>query len=320
MNIVFAGTPVFAAQALQAILDAGFNVPLVLTQPDRPSGRGMKLTPSPVKQVALAHNIAVAQPTSLKLDGKYPAEAAAARETLKSVNADVMVVAAYGLILPTDVLETPTHGCLNIHASLLPRWRGAAPIHRAIEAGDAATGITLMQMDAGLDTGDMLAIESLPITPQHTTAQLHDELAAMGARMVVNHLKALQNGTAPTGTVQPSEGVNYASKIDKTESHLNWQDSATTLERKVRAFDPAPGCVTKVDEHTSFKVWATQVVHNDAHAHPAGTVLNVDKHGIDVACGTGVLRITQAQKAGAKRLPVAQFLDGFALSAGMQLL
>lgn len=320
MNIVFAGTPVFAAQALQAILDAGFNVPLVLTQPDRPSGRGMKLTPSPVKQVALAHHINVAQPTSLKLDGKHPLEASAAREILQAANADVMVVAAYGLILPTDVLETPTHGCINIHASLLPRWRGAAPIHRAIEAGDAATGITLMQMDAGLDTGDMLAIESLPITPQHTTAVLHDELAAMGARMVVDYLKALQSGTAQTGTTQPSEGVNYASKIDKAESHLNWKDNATTLEQKIRAFDPTPGCVAKIDDNTSFKIWAAQVVHNNVHPHIAGTVLGVDKQGIDVACGQGVLRITQAQKAGAKRLPVAQFIDGFALSAGTQLL
>ena len=320
MNIVFAGTPVFAAQALQAILDAGFNVPLVLTQPDRPSGRGMKLTPSPVKQVALAHHINVAQPTSLKLDGKHPLEASAAREILQAVNADVMVVAAYGLILPTDVLETPVHGCINIHASLLPRWRGAAPIHRAIEAGDAATGITLMQMDAGLDTGDMLTVESLPITPQHTTAVLHDELAAMGARMVVDYLKALQSGTAQTGTTQPSEGVNYASKIDKAESLLNWQDNATTLEQKIRAFDPAPGCVAKIDDNTSFKIWAAQVVHNNVHSHAAGTVLAVDKQGIDVACGQGVLRITQAQKAGAKRLPVAQFIDGFALSAGTQLL
>ena len=320
MNIVFAGTPVFAAQALQAILEAGFNVPLVLTQPDRPSGRGMKLTPSPVKQVALAHHINVAQPTSLKLDGKYPLEAAAARETLKAADADVMVVAAYGLILPTDVLETPTHGCINIHASLLPRWRGAAPIHRAIEAGDAATGITLMQMDAGLDTGDMLAVESLPITPQHTTALLHDELAAMGARMVVDYLKALQNNTAPSGTAQPIEGVNYASKIDKAESHLSWQNSAATLERKIRAFDPAPGCVAKVDEHTSVKIWAAQVAHNEAHPHAAGPVFAVDKQGIDIACGQGVLRITQAQKAGAKRLPVAQFLDGFTLPRGTRLL
>lgn len=320
MNIVFAGTPVFAAQALQAILDAGFNVPLVLTQPDRPSGRGMKLTPSPVKQVALAHHITVAQPTSLKLDGKYPLEAATAREALKTAHADVMVVAAYGLILPTDVLETPTHGCINIHASLLPRWRGAAPIHRAIEAGDASTGITLMQMDAGLDTGDMLAIESQSITPQHTTALLHDELAAMGARMVVDYLKALRSNTAPVGIVQPIDGVSYASKIDKSESHLNWQDNATTLERKIRAFDPAPGCVAKVDDNTSFKIWAAQVVHNNVHPHAAGTVLGVDKHGIDIACGQGVLRITQAQKAGAKRLPVAQFIDGFAVSAGMRFL
>ena len=187
MNVIFAGTPVFAARALSTIIDAGFNVPLVLTQPDRPSGRGMKLTPSPVKQVALQYNIPVAQPISLRLNGKYPEDAQAARAQITAAQADVMVVAAYGLILPQDVLDLPKHGCINIHASLLPRWRGAAPIHRAIESGDTETGITLMQMDAGLDTGDMLAIERLPITEQHTTATLHDELAEMGARMVVDY-------------------------------------------------------------------------------------------------------------------------------------
>lgn len=319
MNIVFAGTPVFAAQALQAIIDAGFNVPLVLTQPDRPSGRGMKLTPSAVKQVALTHNIPLAQPTSLKIDGKYPLEAAEARAILKSVNADVMVVAAYGLILPEDVLNMPNHGCINIHGSLLPRWRGAAPIHRAIEAGDAQTGITLMQMDVGLDTGDMLAIESCAIDATATTASLHDELAAMGARMVVAYLKALEAGQAPTAVKQPLEGVTYASKIDKAESHLDWQLDAATLERKIRAFDPAPGCVAKIDDTSSFKVWAAQLLNNDAHSYVAGTVIAADKSGIDVACGTGILRITQAQRAGAKRLPVAQFLDGFTLATGTQL-
>lgn len=311
MNIVFAGTPVFAAAALQAILDAGFNVPLVLTQPDRPSGRGMKLTASHVKQTALAHNITVAQPTSLKLDGKYPDEARAARDLLASVNADVMVVAAYGLILPLDVLNMPHQGCVNIHASLLPRWRGAAPIHRAIEAGDAATGITLMQMDAGLDTGDMLSVESMPITAQHTTATLHDALAVMGADMIVAHLKALQNGNPPPRLVQPIDGVTYAAKIDKAESPLNWSLDAAILERKIRAFDPAPGCVATIDESTSFKVWGAVALNNDAHDFKTGAVLNVDKHGIDVACGRGVLRITAAQRAGGKRLAVAQFVDGF---------
>ena len=197
MNVIFAGTPAFAARALSAIIDAGFHVPLVLTQPDRPSGRGMKLTPSAVKQVAEQHSIRVAQPISLRLNGKYPEDAQAARAQIIDAQADIMVVAAYGLILPQDVLDLPKHGCVNIHASLLPRWRGAAPIHRAIESGDSETGITLMQMDAGLDTGDMLAVERLPITEQHTTATLHDELAEMGARMVVDYLRQLRDGAAP---------------------------------------------------------------------------------------------------------------------------
>ena len=320
LKVVFAGTPVFAAKALQAIIDAGFDVSLVLTQPDRPSGRGMKLTPSPVKQVALNHNIAVAQPTSLKLDGKYPDDARSARETLASCQADIMVVAAYGLILPADVLTMPSLGCVNIHASLLPRWRGAAPIHRAIEAGDSQTGITLMQMDEGLDTGDMLAVESLAIELTHTTATLHDALAEMGARMVVDYLMQLKNNTSPQPTPQPELGVTYAQKIHKEASYLAWTKSAAELERQIRAFDPAPGSVAKMPDATTFKIWAAQVLNDEAHQGvEAGTLLRVDKNGIDVACGQGVLRITEAQRAGGKRLSVAQFLDGFHLTAGIKL-
>lgn len=318
MKVVFAGTPAFAATALQAIIDAGFDVALVLTQPDRPSGRGMKLTPSAVKQVALNHNIRVAQPTSLKLDGKYPEEARAARDVLQSVNADIMVVAAYGLILPLDVLETPVHGCINIHGSLLPRWRGAAPIHRAIEAGDVETGITLMQMDEGLDTGDMLAMERVAIEDK-TTAMLHDELAEMGARMTVAYLNALKNNTAPAPVKQPSAGVTYAQKIHKDEAKLDWDLDAQILARRIRAFDPAPGALVKLAADTTFKVWAAYAV--DARSDAAlGTVLAVNKTGIDVACKDSVLRITAAQRAGGKRLPVAQFLDGFALETGEQFL
>ena len=318
MSVVFAGTPAFAATALQAIIDAGFDVPLVLTQPDRPSGRGMKLTPSAVKQVALNHNIRVAQPTSLKLDGKYPDEARAAREVLQSVNADIMVVAAYGLILPLDVLNIPQHGCINIHGSLLPRWRGAAPIHRAIEAGDVETGITLMQMDEGLDTGDMLAMARVSIGDK-TTALLHDELAEMGARMTVAYLNALKNNTAPVAVKQPSVGVTYAQKIHKDEAKLDWDLNAQLLARRIRAFDPAPGVLVKLDADTTFKVWAAHAV--DARSDAAlGTVLAVTKNGIDVACKDSVLRITAAQRAGGKRLPVAQFLDGFHLEVGAQLL
>jgi methionyl-tRNA formyltransferase len=194
IRAAFAGTPEFAAAALKALIEAGYAVPLVLTQPDKPAGRGLKLTASPVKQLAQAHGIAVLQPKSLRLEGKYPDEAAAAHAELRAANIDVLVVAAYGLILPQSVLEIPKHGCINIHASLLPRWRGAAPIHRAIEAGDTETGITLMQMDAGLDTGAMLSVQRVPITPEHSTARLHDELAALGARMIVRDLPGIVSG------------------------------------------------------------------------------------------------------------------------------
>lgn len=323
MRVIFAGTPVFAAKALEAIVQAGFEVPLVLTQPDRPSGRGMKLTPSPVKEVALAHQIAVAQPTSLKLDGKYADQATAAREQIAETQADVMVVAAYGLILPQDVLDMPRHGCINIHASLLPRWRGAAPIHRAVEAGDAQTGITLMQMDAGLDTGDMLMVEQVDIGDK-TTAVLHDELAELGARMVVDYLVQLKNNTVPKSTPQSDVGITYAQKIHKDEAILNWSEEASILAQRIRAFDPAPGTLATVSSNdqqsspTSFKVWAAQAIDQETSAL-AGTVIAVSKSGIDVACGQGMLRITQAQRAGGKRLPVAQFLDGFSLQIGTLL-
>ena len=214
IRVAFAGTPEFARVALERLHAAGFTIPLVLTQPDRPAGRGMKLQASPVKQFALAQGMAVAQPRSLRLDGKYPDDAEAARTALQAAAPDVLVVAAYGLILPQWVLDWPRLGCLNIHASLLPRWRGAAPIHRAIEAGDAETGVTIMQMDAGLDTGDMLLIERLPIGPRATTATLHDELAALGGRMIVEALElAACGGLARTS--QPAEGITYAHKIEK---------------------------------------------------------------------------------------------------------
>ena len=319
MNVIFAGTPAFAAQALSAIIDAGFNVPLVLTQPDRPSGRGMKLTPSAVKQVALQHNIPVAQPISLRLNGKYPEDAQAAREQIIAAQADVMVVAAYGLILPQDVLDLPKHGCVNIHASLLPRWRGAAPIHRAIEAGDAETGITLMQMDAGLDTGDMLSIEHITITDEHTTATLHDELAEMGARMVVQYLQQLHDGNAPSATPQPAEGVTYAEKIEKAEAKIDWTQSAETLARKIRALDPAPGCVCEYAGQ-SLKIWSAHAESAAIDPQSAGTVLHMDKNGVRVACGGGsVLCINQMQKAGGKRGGAHQVADALGLKAGVTL-
>lgn len=311
MRVVFAGTPEFAATALQALLAAGYEVPLVLTQPDRPAGRGMKLQASAVKQVALQHGIAVAQPRSLRLDGKFPEEAAAAREALLGAKADVMVVAAYGLILPQWVLDLPARGCLNIHASLLPRWRGAAPIHRAIEAGDAQTGITIMQMDAGLDTGDMLSIEFLDIAPADTTASLHDRLAVLGGRMIVEALgSAAAGGLRPVP--QPLEGVTYAHKIEKAEAQLDWHQDAAQLERRLRAFDPFPGGLTHLDGE-AIKVWRAELAPGSG---PQGQVLRVDETGITVACGQQALRLTELQRAGGKRLPAAAFLQAKPIAVG----
>lgn len=319
MNVIFAGTPEFASVALQRLLDAGFRVPLVLTQPDRPAGRGMKLQASPVKQCALAHGIAVSQPRSLRLDGKYPEEAAAARAAIEAVQADVMVVAAYGLILPQWVLDTPAKGCLNIHASLLPRWRGAAPIHRAIEAGDPETGVTIMQMDAGLDTGDMCLIERLPIGPTDTTASLHDQLAVLGGRLIVEALEMSACGGLPR-TPQPAEGVTYAHKIEKAESWIDWRLPAETIDRRVRAFTPFPGAAGLWQGET-IKFWEGRPESGEPRSAAAtpGTVLAADAAGVVVACGQGAMRFTQLQRAGGKRLAAGDFLHGFALPAGAQL-
>lgn len=316
MNVIFAGTPEFASVALQRLLDAGFNVPLVLTQPDRPAGRGMKLQASPVKQCALAHGIPVSQPRSLRLDGKYPEDAAEARAAIEAAQADVMVVAAYGLILPQWVLDTPAKGCLNIHASLLPRWRGAAPIHRAIEAGDSETGVTIMQMDAGLDTGDMCLIERLPITATDTTASLHDQLALLGGRLIVEALEMSACGGLPR-TPQPAEGVTYAHKIEKAESWIDWRLPAETIDRRVRAFTPFPGAAGLWQGET-IKFWEGRPEPRSTDAAP-GTVLAADAAGVVIACGEGALRFTQLQRAGGKRLPAGDFLHGFALPVGALL-
>ncbi|PPE68591.1 methionyl-tRNA formyltransferase [Caldimonas thermodepolymerans] len=314
MKVAFAGTPEFAQVALEQLHAAGFAIPLVLTQPDRPAGRGMKLQASPVKQFAVAHGIPVAQPRSLRLDGKYPDDARAAQAALQAAAPDVMVVAAYGLILPGWVLTLPRLGCLNIHASLLPRWRGAAPIHRAIEAGDAETGITIMQMDAGLDTGDMLLVERVPIAPGDTTASLHDRLAALGGRLVVEALElAACGGLRPVP--QPAEGVTYAHKIDKAEAEADWTLPAAVIERRIRAFDPFPGVVTHLGD-VPLKCWAAELT--DGTGAP-GTVLAVDERGPVVACGEGALRLTQLQKPGGKRLPAREFLRGHAVEPGMVL-
>lgn len=313
MRVIFAGTPDFARVALERLHAARFDIALVLTQPDRPAGRGMKLQPSPVKQFAQAHGIPVAQPRSLRLDGKYPEDAAAARQAIESAKADVMVVAAYGLILPQWVLDAPGLGCLNIHASLLPRWRGAAPIHRAIEAGDAQTGVTIMQMDAGLDTGDMLLVERLAISPQETTATLHDKLATLGGRLIVEALElAACGGFHPVE--QPQEGVTYAHKIEKAEAAIDWSLPATVIERRIRAFDPFPGATAQTRGET-VKVWRARPLAAVAGV-PPGTVVAVDAHGISVACGDGGLQIVELQRAGGKRLAAAEFLRGFALQTG----
>jgi len=318
MKLVFAGTPEFARAALQRLLAAGFEVPLVLTQPDRPAGRGMKLQASPVKQLALEHGLPLAQPRSLRLDGKYPQDAAAAREAIAAAGADAMVVAAYGLILPQWVLDQMRQhgrglGCLNIHASLLPRWRGAAPIHRAIEAGDAQTGVTIMQMDAGLDTGDMLLRESVPIGEDDTTGSLHDRLAALGSRLVVEALEIAACGGLRAES-QPAEGVTYAHKIEKAEAALDWTAPAGVLARRVRAFNPFPGAATSLGGEV-VKVWAAHADGGAERSRP-GTVLSLGEDGIRVQTGDGVLVLTELQRAGGKRLSTSDFLRGFGLRAG----
>lgn len=300
MKIVFAGTPEFAARALAALYEAGHDIPLVLTQPDRPAGRGMTLQASPVKQLALSRGSEVFQPLTLKDE--------AAQEKLRLLAPDVMVVAAYGLILPQAVLDIPRHGCLNIHASLLPRWRGAAPIHRAILAGDAESGVCIMQMEAGLDTGPVLLSATTPITAQDTSQTLHDKLAVQGAQLIVS---ALQRLPLPA-VAQPEAGVTYAAKLDKSEAPLDWRRPAAELDRQIRAFTPFPG-TTAVLDGAPLKVWAA-LPRSESGA--PGTVLAADKHGILVACGSGSLLLTELQKAGGKRLPVAQFLAGHGVSAG----
>lgn len=305
MRVAFAGTPEFAAIALEAILAAGFDVPLVLTQPDRPAGRGMVLQPSPVKKLAEAHGLPVFQPLTLK-DADAQARVAAA-------GADVMVVAAYGLILPQAVLDLPRRGCINIHASLLPRWRGAAPIHRAILAGDGETGVCIMQMEAGLDTGPVLARAALPIAGDDNASRLHDKLAALGARLAVETLRRLASGPLPAEP-QPEAGVTYAAKLAKSEAPLDFNRPASDLQRQVRAFDPFPGSNAEL-AGALLKVWDARVVEM-AEAGIPGTVLSAGKDGILVACGEGALLLTELQKPGGKRLPAEQFLAGFRIAAG----
>lgn len=304
LRVGFAGTPEFARLALAAIVAAGHEVPLVLTQPDRPAGRGMKLQASPVKQLALEHGLPVAQPRSLRLDGKFPDDAAAARRALEDARLDVLVVAAYGLILPAWVLAAPHFGCLNIHGSLLPRWRGAAPIQRAIEAGDTETGITIMQMDEGLDTGAMLLTEATPIVSDDTSSTLHDRLAAIGARLIVQALAQLRQGPW-AGTPQPEVGANYARKIEKAEAAIDWALPAAVIERRIRAFDPFPGCTAELLGQPA-KIWRGRVV---AGQGTPGEVLVAAEARLVLACGEGALEVTELQLPGGRRIGAREFLQ-----------
>jgi len=318
LKLVFAGTPEFAAVALAQLRAAGHDIVLVLTQPDRPAGRGMKLQASPVKQLALQHGMVVAQPRSLRLDGKYPNDALTAQAALQAAQADAMVVAAYGLILPQWVLDLPRHGCFNIHASLLPRWRGAAPIHRAVEAGDAQTGVTIMQMDAGLDTGDMLLTQALPVADTDTTGSLHDKLAEVGGALMVQTLADLQQGLLKA-VPQPTEGATYAAKIDKHEATIDWTQAATTIVRRIRAFNPFPGAST-VCNGEALKVWAAQVGDGIPQASQfCGQIMALAPEYISVAAMNSIVSLTQVQRPGGKRLAVADFLRGADVQVGQRL-
>ena len=301
MRLIFAGTPEFARAALAALIGAGHELALVLTQPDRPSGRGMKLTPSPVKQEAEKHGIPVYQPASLKDPASH--------QTIREAAAEAMVVAAYGLILPQAVLDIPPRGCLNIHASLLPRWRGAAPIQRAIEAGDRETGIAIMQMEAGLDTGPVLLEKRLPILDADTGASLHDKLAALGAAAIVEAISRLDE-LRPTP--QPQQGVTYAAKLAKEEARLDWSLPAAVLARKVRAFNPVPGAWTEFDG-VPLKIWQAEAVPGKGRP---GEVLQAAAGQLVVACGEGALRLAELQKAGARRMDAEAFLAGVKIAPG----
>ncbi|WP_374421983.1 methionyl-tRNA formyltransferase [Chromobacterium sp.] len=304
MKLIFAGTPEFAAAALRELIAAGHEIALVLTQPDRPAGRGMKLKPSPVKAVALEHGLRVEQPVSLRNEE--------AQQMLRDVGAELMVVAAYGLILPQAVLDIPAHGCLNIHASLLPRWRGAAPIQRAILAGDAETGITIMQMDVGLDTGDMLSIHPVAIAADETAATLHDKLAEEGARAIVSTLAGLD---AIQPRKQPEAGVTYAQKLNKAEALVDWSLPAQDVARAIRAYNPAPGAHTLLAGEP-LKLWMASAEAGEAEP---GVIVAADADGVLVGCGAGLVRLSVLQAAGGKRLAARDFVAGRGHLPGVRL-
>ncbi len=322
LKVVFAGTPEFAKTALNSIESAGHQIILVMTQPDRPAGRGMSLHASPVKQFALDKNIPVLQPNSLKIDGRYAAEAKAALHYLEGIDFDVMVVAAYGLILPKEVFDIAERqgraGCINIHASLLPRWRGAAPIHRAIEAGDSVTGISIMQMDLGLDTGPVIAMKEIAIQEQETTASLHDDLALLGGQMIVEALAQFEKNKTLHNVPQDLVGVTYANKILKDEARINWTESAEKLDCKIRAFNPFPGTNFEKDGQV-IKVWGAKKTQLPANAGTPGEIISIENDGINVVTGFGVLLLTELQKPGGKRLPAGQLAKTLAWTPGQCL-
>ena len=305
LNIIFAGTPEFAAEHLKALIDSHHKVIAVYSQPDRPAGRGKKLTASPVKEVALANDIPVYQPLSFKSEE--------AKAELAALNADLMVVVAYGLILPKIVLDTPRLGCINVHASILPRWRGAAPIQRAIEAGDIETGVTIMQMDIGLDTGDMLIKAFCPILPTDTGGILHDRLLTIGTPALLEALDQIQAGQL-NPIKQDDSLSNYAPKLSKEEAALNWELPAIELERKVRAFNPFPIAHTKstgASDDMRIRVWAAKVSDASTNATP-GSITRIDNDGLWVACAQGQLILEQLQLPGKKALSVDEILRGHA--------
>jgi methionyl-tRNA formyltransferase len=307
MRLIFAGTPVFAAMALQALLDAGHDVALVVTQPDRPAGRGLRPLASPVKAVARERGLQLVQPAALRSPD--------ALQDLSAAQAQVMVVAAYGLLLPAPVLELFAFGCVNIHASVLPRWRGAAPIQRALLAGDRETGISIMQMDAGLDTGPVYLARTIRIEPEDTAGTLHDKLAALGAECIVHALPAIEAGDLQP-VPQPAEGVTYAHKIQKQEAVIDWSRAAWEIERQVRAFNPQPGASTGLRGQL-LRVWRARAVERPAGM--VGRIIETADSGIAVGCGSGALVIEELQRAGAKRLSAAQFLRGASLLSGEPL-
>lgn len=307
LKLIFAGTPDFAARHLAALLSSGHEVVAVYTQPDKPAGRGQKLTASPVKELALAHDLPVYQPASLRNE--------AAQAELAALGADLMVVVAYGLILPKAVLDTPRLGCINVHGSLLPRWRGAAPIQRAIEAGDTETGVCIMQMDAGLDTGAVVSTHHYAIKNTDTATDVHDALAVLGAHAIVADLQQLQQTGGLNATPQPPAGITYAQKLSKEEAKIDWNQPALIIERKIRAFNPVPGAWVEY-QNQPLKIWQAEAVEQSGRA---GEVLAISSDGLIVACGEGALNITELQPAGSKRMPVAAFAAGRHIEKGTPL-